>query len=56
MLQSHGDFFVKKEGTLLALAEDLQEVIHLSAFKKHMKDAIDYRVMSYYRNRSFITK
>ncbi|HHU73640.1 MAG TPA: DEAD/DEAH box helicase family protein [Clostridiales bacterium] len=56
MLQSHGDFFVKKEGPLLALAEDLQEVIHLSAFKKHMKDAIDYRVMSYYRNRSFITK
>ncbi len=51
MLQTHGDFFVKKEGALLALRENLADVIGLDAFVKHMKDAIDYRVMSYYRNR-----
>ena len=54
MLQTHGDFFQQKEGVLLALAEDMKEVLKLDAFVKHMKDAINYRVMSYYRNRRLI--
>lgn len=56
MLQTHGDFFVKKDGALLAIAEDFAEVVKTDAFAKHMKDAIDYRVMSYYRNRGMKTQ
>lgn len=51
MLETHSDFFCKKDGAVLALAGDLSEFIGQEAFKTHMKDAIDYRVMSYYRNR-----
>ncbi len=51
MLKTHGDFFGQKDGALLALAEDLTEASSLDVFAEHMKDAIDYRVMNYYRNR-----
>jgi superfamily II DNA or RNA helicase len=51
MLKTHNDFFIKKEGYLLALTNDLKSVVEQDVFSKHMKDAIDYRVMSYYRNR-----
>lgn len=51
MLKTHGDFFIKKEGVLLALTDDLEDISKFNIFSKHMKDAIDYRVMSYYRNR-----
>ena len=51
MLETHSDFFIKKDGTALALTEDLADYVQLEAFKYHMKDAIDYRVMCYYRNR-----
>ena len=36
---------------VLALTDDLREFINKEEFKKHMKDAIDIRVQSYYRNR-----
>lgn len=51
MLKTHGDFFIKKEGVLLTLTDDLEDISKFNIFSKHMKDAIDYRVMSYYRNR-----
>lgn len=44
-------FFVKKEGTALALKEDLTDVILQPAFGEQMKDVIEYRVMDYYRRR-----
>ena len=51
-LQESGNgFFVKKEGTALALKEDLTDVILQPAFGEQMKDVIEYRAMDYYRRR-----
>lgn len=51
-LQESGKgFFVKKEGTALALKEDLTDVIFQPAFGEQMKDVIEYRAMDYYRRR-----
>lgn len=50
LLKTHGDFFIEKEGYLLALREDLKEIIKNDTFKKHMKDAIDLRVKTYYKH------
>ena len=51
-LQESGKgFFVKKEGTALALKEDLTDVILQPAFGEQMKDVIEYRAMDYYRRR-----
>ena len=44
-------FFVEKEDYALAIREDLKEVIGNEAFKKHMKDILEYRTMEYYRRR-----
>ena len=44
-------FFVEKENYALAIREDLKEVISNEAFKKHMKDILEYRTMEYYRRR-----
>ena len=44
-------FFVDKEGYALAIRDDLEEVISNEAFKKHMKDILEYRTMEYYRRR-----
>ena len=51
LLQTHSDFFKENEGYVLSLTDDLREFINKEEFKKHMKDAIDIRVQSYYRNR-----
>lgn len=51
LLKTHGDFFIEKEGALLALSSDLEEVIKIDSFKKHMKDAIELRVKTYYKHR-----
>ena len=51
LLKTHGDFFIEKEGALLALRSDLEEVIKTDSFKKHMKDAIELRVKTYYKHR-----
>ena len=51
-LQESGKgFFVKKEGTALALKEELTDVILQPAFGEKMKDVIEYRAMDYYRRR-----
>lgn len=44
-------FFIEKEGYALAIREDLKYVIGNEAFKKHMKDILEYRTMEYYRRR-----
>lgn len=44
-------FFIEKEGYALAIREELTDVIWLDAFKKQMKDIIEYRTMEYYRRR-----
>ncbi len=44
-------FFIEKEGYALAIRGDLEEVIGNEAFKKHMKDILEYRTMEYYRRR-----
>lgn len=53
LLKTHGDFFKQKDGCLIAIQDDLKEIVSNEAFKKHMKDAIDFRVESYYKNRFF---
>jgi len=44
-------FFVEKEGYVLALRDDLVNVIYNRAFQKHMEDIINYRIMDYYQRR-----
>lgn len=44
-------FFVEKEGYMLAIREDMEEILQEDAFKKNMKDIIEYRTMKYYRRR-----
>ena len=51
-LQESGKgFFVKQEGAVLALREDLRDVISMPAFAEQMKDVIEYRAMDYYQRR-----
>ena len=56
LLKTHGDFFKLKDNCVLALQDDLEQLISNEAFKKHMKDAIDLRVETYYKNRFFSSK
>lgn len=44
-------FFIEKEGYALAIRDDIKEIINNTAFKKHMKDILEYRTMEYYRRR-----
>lgn len=48
--------FVEKEGYALALQENLHTVIENDAFKKHMKDILEYRAMEYYHRRYAVIK
>lgn len=51
-LQESGKgFFIKKEGSVLSLREELADVIQIDAFKLQMKDVIEYRTMDYYQRR-----
>ena len=51
-LQESGKgFFVKQDGSALALREDLRDVISMPAFSEQMKDVIEYRTMDYYQRR-----
>ena len=51
-LQESGKgFFVKQDGSALALREDLRDVISMPAFAEQMKDVIEYRTMDYYQRR-----
>lgn len=53
LIKTHGDFFKEKDNCILALQDDLKELIGSEAFKEHMLDAIDLRVETYYKNRFF---
>lgn len=44
-------FFVDKEGYALAISEKLAEIVDHEAFRRQMKDILDYRTMEYYRRR-----
>ena len=50
--KSSGEFFIKRDGCALALNGGLEDYIHLETFKQHFKDIIDYRTMSYYKERN----
>ena len=45
------EFFIEKAGYAIAIREDLESVIGNVAFKRHMKDILEYRTMEYYRRR-----
>ncbi len=49
--KSAGKFFIKKDGCELALADELEDYIHLETFKQHFKDIIEYRTLYYYKTR-----
>lgn len=53
LIKTHCDFFKSKDGCLISLQDDIRDIISNESFKKHMKDAIDLRVASYYKNRFF---
>lgn len=44
-------FFIDKAGYALGIRDELADVIKVDAFKKQMKDIIEYRTMEYYRRR-----
>ena len=56
LLKSESHSFKEKEGYVLALHDEMKEVIGTKAFKDHMVDAIKYRQYSYYSERSFVNK
>jgi len=49
--KSAGEFFIKKDGCELALADELEDYIHLETFKEHFKDIIEYKTLYYYKTR-----
>lgn len=50
-LNSASDFFKEEEGYVLSLNECLEPYLTQEAFKSHFKDAVDYRLTKYYRER-----
>ena len=44
-------FFIDKDGYALGIRDELADVIKVDAFKRQMKDIIEYRTMEYYRKR-----
>lgn len=51
LLESGKGFFVKKDGCVLALRDELKDVVGNLVFVEQMKDVIDYRTMDYYQRR-----
>lgn len=51
LLESGNGFFIEKDGYALALKDDLRVVVGTDAFRRQMKDVIDYRIMDYYWRR-----
>lgn len=49
--QSASDFFVEKEGYVLALTEDIAQFITIESFKQHFNDIVELRVLNYYKER-----
>ena len=51
-LQESGKgFFVQREGSALALCDDLKEVVGDECFGIHFRDVIEFRTMDYYKRR-----
>lgn len=51
-LQESGKgFFIKKDGCVLALRDELKDVVGNPVFVEQMEDVIDYRTMDYYQRR-----
>ena len=51
MLKTHGEWFCEKENCEMALQKKLFPWLNHPVFIRHMKDAIDYRTMDYYRKK-----
>ena len=51
LLKSGKEFFVKREGSVLALRDEMKEIIKHPVLAEQMKDVIEYRAMDYYRRR-----
>lgn len=51
LLRSGEGFFIEREGTVLALREDLEEIIKMPGFAEQMKDILEFRTVEYYRSR-----
>lgn len=51
LLESGKGFFVSREGSALALCDELKDIVCNDSFAAHFKDAIDYRIMDYYKRR-----
>ncbi len=49
--KSAGQFFTDRKNYPVALNPDLEEFIHLETFKNHFKDIIEYKTISYYKDR-----
>ncbi|WDU82377.1 hypothetical protein [Caloramator sp. Dgby_cultured_2] len=50
MIKTHGDFFYR-EGEYFCLNEELEAFINNKYFIKHFKDAVDFRIKQYYKER-----
>lgn len=51
LTESGRGFFVKREGAVLALNDQLKQAVKQPGFAEQMKDIIEYRTMNYYRMR-----
>ncbi len=51
LMKSGKGFFVQKDGCVLSLCKELQDVIANEAFAEQMGDIIQYRIMDYYQSR-----
>lgn len=51
LLESGKGFFVSREGSALALCDELKDIVGNESFGAHFKDAINYRIMDYYKRR-----
>ena len=51
LVESGKGFFVKKEDSVLALRDEMKEIIKNPVLAEQMKDVIKYRVMDYYQRR-----
>ncbi len=51
LMESGKGFFVKKDGFAISLRSEMKDLVRGTAFKEHMRDIIEYRVMDYYKRR-----
>ena len=51
LVESGKGFFVKKEDSVLALRDEMKEIIKNPVLAEQMKDVIEYRVLDYYQRR-----